>query len=188
MALLDDLIASYRRHCSLPLSSNLPLSQRVWFVVYPPEHERRIQLRLSDFESCARQANLRWCRISLENAFAQWMDSFEEDERISYLRDPELTEDAANPGFRDFLARHISAHVLAVTPSDRDRTVFALTGLVELYDFLHVSEIIEGLGHSFPGILTVFFPGEREGNTYRFLGVRDGWDYLAIPILAESHP
>jgi hypothetical protein len=32
----------------------------------------------------------------------------------------------------------------------------------------------------------IFFPGEREGNTYRFLGARDGWDYLAVPILAES--
>ena len=188
MALLDDLIASYRRHSSLPLSPNLPLNQRVWFVVYPPEQERRIQLRLSDFENCARQANLRWCRISLENAFAQWMDSFEEDERAAYLRDVELTEDAAQPGFRDFLARTIGDHVLSVPQTERERTVFALTGLMELYDFIHVSEIIEKLDASFPGILTVFFPGEREGNTYRFLGVRDGWDYLAIPILAESHP
>ena len=116
------------------------------------------------------------------------MDSFEEDERAAYLRDVELTEDAAQPGFRDFLARTIGDHVLSVPQTERERTVFALTGLMELYDFIHVSEIIEKLDASFPGILTVFFPGEREGNTYRFLGVRDGWDYLAIPILAESHP
>jgi hypothetical protein len=188
MALLDDLVASYKRHISLPFSSGLPFSQRVWFVVYPPDQERRLQLRLHDFENCARQVNLRWCRISLENAFAQWMDSFDEDERSHYLRDVELSEDAANPGFRDFLANHITTHLASVPESERERTVFALTGLMELYDFLHVSEVIEGLDRNFPGILTVFFPGEREGNTYRFLGVRDGWDYLAVPILADSHP
>ena len=143
---------------------------------------------MHDFENCARQVNLRWCRISLENAFAHWMDSFEEDERSYYLRDVELSEDAANPGFRDFLANYITAQVASVPESEREQTVFALTGLMELYDFLHVSEVIEGLDRNFPGILTVFFPGEREGNTYRFLGVRDGWDYLAVPILADSHP
>jgi hypothetical protein len=116
------------------------------------------------------------------------MDSFEEDERSAYLRDVELSEDAAQPGFRDFLTKHISVHLTSIPEPERERTVFALTGLMELYDFLHVSEVIEGLDRNFPGILTVFFPGEREGNTYRFLGVRDGWDYLAVPILADSHP
>jgi Domain of unknown function (DUF1788) len=188
MALLDDLLASYKRHVSLPLSNNLPFSQRIWFVVYPPEQERRIQLRISDFENCARQAKLNWCRISLESTFAQWLDSIDEGERQQYLGDTELTEDAAIPGFRDFLTKHIANHFSSVPQEEAERTVFALTGLMELYDFLHVSEVIEGLDKRFRGILTVFFPGEREGNTYRFLGVRDGWDYLAIPILADSQP
>jgi len=56
---------------------------------------------------------------------------------------------------------------------------------MELYDLLHVSEVIEALDHSFSGILAVFFPGEREGNTYRFLAARTGWDYLAVPILSD---
>ena len=67
-----------------------------------------------------------------------------------------------------------------------ERTVFALTGLMDLYDFLHVSELIEGLGKVFAGFLLVFFPGEKEGNTYRFLDARAGWDYLAVPILSEK--
>jgi len=32
------------------------------------------------------------------------------------------------------------------------------------------------------GRLLVFFPGEHEGNSYRLLDARDGWNYLAIPI------
>jgi hypothetical protein len=57
---------------------------------------------------------------------------------------------------------------------------------MELYDFIHVSDVLDALDNSYPGVLLVFFPGEREGNTYRFLGARTGWNYLAIPILAES--
>ena len=36
-------------------------------------------------------------------------------------------------------------------------------------------------------VLLVFFPGEREANTYRFLGARDGWNYLAVPILGGEN-
>jgi len=67
-----------------------------------------------------------------------------------------------------------------------ERTVFALTGIMDLYDFLHVSELIEGLEKTFTGYLLVFFPGEKEGNTYRFLDARTGWNYLAAPILSEK--
>lgn len=57
---------------------------------------------------------------------------------------------------------------------------------MELYDFVQVSAILEALDSHLPGILLLFFPGEREGNTYRFLGARTGWNYLATPILAEG--
>ena len=59
--------------------------------------------------------------------------------------------------------------------------MFALTGMMDLYDFLHVSELIEGLERTFTGHLLVFFPGEKEGNTYRFLDARTGWNYLGRP-------
>jgi len=46
--------------------------------------------------------------------------------------------------------------------------------------------LIESLEQTFTGYLLVFFPGEREGNTYRFLNARTGWNYLAAPILCEK--
>ncbi|AKG53297.1 hypothetical protein DGWBC_0619 [Dehalogenimonas sp. WBC-2] len=70
--------------------------------------------------------------------------------------------------------------------TEPEGTVFALTGLMDLYDFLHVSELIDGLEKTFPGFLLVFFPGEKEGNTYRFLDARTGWNYLATPILSDK--
>jgi hypothetical protein len=30
----------------------------------------------------------------------------------------------------------------------------------------------------------VFFPGSREGNVYKLLDAREGWNYLATPITA----
>jgi len=35
--------------------------------------------------------------------------------------------------------------------------------------------------------MIVFFPSEKEGNTYRFLDARAGWNYLAAPILSTPH-
>jgi hypothetical protein len=73
-------------------------------------------------------------------------------------------------------------------PSDQaDGTVFAVSGLMDLYDFTHVSAVLDTVEqHKLRGILALFFPGEREGNTYRVLGARTGWNYLATPILTEG--
>jgi hypothetical protein len=186
MARIDDLLANYKLRASHPLRSGLPLSQRVWFLVYPPEEERRVQNRIIEFEIATTAVPLLWHRIDLYGAFAQWMDTFDdEEERLAILADPGILEEYAQSMFRDHI-RDLITKQLAAIPTDRmNRTVVALTGLMELYDLLHVSEVIEVMDNAFTGILAVFFPGERENNTYRFLGARTGWDYLAVPILAD---
>ena len=63
MARIDQLLESYRRRVSLPLQANLPLSQRVWFVVYPPEEERRLANRIGEFEIATRDRGLEWRRL-----------------------------------------------------------------------------------------------------------------------------
>jgi len=186
MSRIDQLLASYKRHVALPLRLNLPISQRVWFLVYPPEEERRLANRLGAFELITREAELYWCRADLSGAFADWIDTYEVEERDRILADSELVESYASPGFTDFVVQRLTKAALAVPTNRADRTVFAATGLMELYDFIHVSTVVDALGRHFPGILLVFFPGAREGNTYRFLDARTGWDYLAVPILAES--
>jgi hypothetical protein len=37
-----------------------------------------------------------------------------------------------------------------------------------------------------PGRLLVLFPGEYNEPQYRFLDARDGWNYLAVPIVPVS--
>jgi hypothetical protein len=186
MARIDQLLASYRRHVSLTPRGNLPLSQRVWFVVYPPEDERRMVNRIPELEIATRDAGLGWRRLDLTGVFADWMDTFEPDERRDILAEPDIVESYADPGFLDYVGDRIRRELEAVPAADAAHTVFAVSGLMDLYDFVHVSEVIGTLDDQLRGILLLFFPGEREGNTYRFLGARTGWNYLATPILTES--
>ena len=48
--------------------------------------------------------------------------------------------------------------------------------------------VVEGIKESVQGRLLVFFPGEHhpENHTYRLLDARDGWNYLAVPLLAQD--
>lgn len=50
MARIDDLLANYKRRAAMPLRAGLPMSQRVWFLVYPPDEERRLMNRAAEFE------------------------------------------------------------------------------------------------------------------------------------------
>ena len=186
MGRIDQLISRYKRHLELPLRAHLPLSQRVWFLVYPPEEERRLIGRIPEFEIATLEAKLQWKHIPLAGAFADWMDTFDAEEKESCLSSPDIIENYADPGFRDFLRDRIHNEMDAVDEANKPTTIFALSGLMELFDFIHVSTVIESLNNDFPGILALFFPGEREGNTYRFLGARTGWNYLAVPILSEG--
>jgi hypothetical protein len=183
---IDHLLANYRRHVSMPLRAGLPFPQRVWFLVYPPEEERRVQVKRGEFELATQDQGLEWVPIDLTGSFAAWMDTLDEEEREACLADPEVVEHYAATGFKAHLGQRITDCLKAIPTGQAAHTVVALFGLMDLYDFIHVSVVINDLGKDFPGVLLVFFPGERHANTYRFLGARHGWDYLAVPILAEA--
>lgn len=183
MSQLDQLVANYRRHIQLSHSPGLPTAQRVWFAVYSPEDERRLQARLGEFDICTREAGYLWQPIDLRGQLAAWFLSVDAGELPEWFKYPDDIVTYARTGFQDQLLSFIRAEMDKT--SDPRRTVFALTGLMELFDFRHVSEILGELEKSFQGFLLVFFPGEREEHSYRFLGARDGWNYLAVPILSE---
>ena len=61
-----------------------------------------------------------------------------------------------------------------------------LSGLAALFGIIRVSALIEQVERFVRGRLLVFFPGEWEGNHYRFLDARDGWNYRAVPITANK--
>jgi len=181
---IDQLLANYRSHIQMPLRPGLPASQRVWFAVYPAAEERRLINRIDDFEMLTKDAGHPWFHIDLKGSLAQWLASVDEEERTEWFKNPGDVELYAKTEWKDVLTQFFQNEVARATVPES--TVFALTGLMDLYDFLHVSDLIESLEATFPGYLLVFFPGEKEGNTYRFLDARTGWNYLAAPILSQK--
>jgi hypothetical protein len=181
---IEQLLENYKNHIRMPLRPGLPASQRVWFAVYPAAEERRLINRIDDFEMLTKDAGHPWVRIDLKGSLARWLDSVDEEERAEWFKNPGDIELYAKSEWKDVLTQFFQEEVTRATVPER--TVFALTGLMDLYDFLHVSDLIESLEETFSGYLLVFFPGEKEGNTYRFLDARTGWNYLAAPILSNK--
>lgn len=181
---IDQLLENYRRHMQMPLRPGLPASQRVWFAVYPAKDERRLINNIGEFELATKSAGHPWVRIDLEGSLARWLASVDKEERAEWFKNPDTIELYAKTEWKEMLTEFFQEAVARA--SNPESTVFALTGLINLYDFLHVSDLIESLEKTFPGYLLVFFPGEKEGNTYRFLDARAGWNYLAVPILSEK--
>lgn len=182
MSRISQLLQNYRRHVSLPLKPSAPAAQRIWFAVYPPDEERRLLHCIQEFELATKEAQLGWHLIDLRGQFADWLKSVDPGERTEWFRNPQDIELYGRTEWRDRLAEYVKSQVAALP--DPTRTVVALSGLTELYDYVQVSELLEAIG-AVPGFLLLFFPGERENNIYRFLCAREGWDYLAVPILSD---
>lgn len=183
MSRIDQLLRNYRRHLSLPPRSNAAAVQRTWFAVYPPEDERRLQHQIDEFAILTRESGLGWHLVDLRGQFASWIGSVDSEERRSWFSNPSDVELYARSEWRERLAGTIKEQV-ALLPN-ADRTVVAVIGLTELFDYVPVSDLLESLHDPIPGYLLLFFPGERENNTYRFLCARDGWNYLAVPITSD---
>lgn len=180
MSYVDDLAVAYRRFVGLPWPRNLAYEQRVWMAVYPPEHERRLRLHLQQFEVATIETGHKWDQIDITTEFETWMGSHEY--RDSYFEMPELLEPAL-PAFLDRLVKLVREQLQ--DPAVDEDTVVGLVGVGALFglgDQLKVSALLNEVNGSIRGRLLVFFPGQHEGNSYRLLDARDGWNYLATPI------
>jgi hypothetical protein len=148
-------------------------------AVYPPEHERRLRRHLVAFKTATIKANHGWSEIDITTSFEIWMAAHEY--RETYFEDPELLETALS-AFFDSLAADVRAQLTAYDAAD---SVVGLVGAGALFGLgrvVKVSALINAVSDSIAGRLLVFFPGQHEGNSYRLLDARDGWNYLAIPI------
>ena len=184
MSYIDALVESYRRFVSLPWQQNLAPAQRVWMVVYPPEQERRVRLNIRRFEIVTKEAGFDWKLIEITTSFEQWMAGHEYCE--AYFNSPELLE----PALPDFF-HHLCEEVQAQLTADdvNGRTVVSLVGAGSLFGLgpqVRTSALLNDACTSIRGRLLVFFPGHHEGNNYRLLDAKDGWNYLATPITGEG--
>jgi len=181
MSELDILVERYSILVRTPWSATLSGAEKVWFVVYTPALERKLLLRLMDFQIATKTAQHNWVSIDLTATFAEWMATHEY--RDAYFESPEFM-DGALKEYAASLAANIRSRL---SNSDIDQnTVVALTGLASLFGLTSVSTLINAIRSEIRGRLLVFFPGHKEGSNYRFLDAKDGWNYLSIPITASD--
>ncbi len=173
------LLAEYRNQLRLPWSRTIAGPQRVWLAIYDPSLERRLRLKVEEFEIETRASGRNWNLVDVTRAFADWLGTNEY--REAYFAEPELLSGAMSD-FVDVVAQRVRI-ALERAESNED-TVVAVLGVGALFPMARVSEIIDRVAPVIRGRLLVFFPGHLEGSNYRLLDARDGWNYLAVPIEA----
>ena len=183
MSHVDDLIRSYERFVQLPWLSNLAPAQRVWMAVYAPEDERKLRLHIQEFETATRKAGYEWALIDVSSAFERWMASHQF--REAYFANPKLIRPEL-VGFFDHLVGQVRDEISAKTG---DQTIIGVLGCSSLFGLgeqIRVSALIERVESLVMGRLLVLFPGEVEGNNFRLMGAKDGWNYHAVVITGEK--
>lgn len=183
MSRVDELIRNYERFVKLPWPPGLAPAQRVWMAVYTPEEERRLRLHLPEFEMASKQAGCDWELVDISHEFEQWMAKHEY--RDAYFANPKLMQPEL-VGFFDELVAHVRDQIGAKTTEHTIIGIVGAAGLFGLGDPVRVSALVERVQDAVQGRLLVFFPGEVDGNNYRLLGAKDGWNYLATLITAQK--
>lgn len=181
MSAIEELLSAYQAHVKRPWDPTLAGQQRVWFAIYDPPQERRLRARIGEFEAVTVKAGHAWRHLDLTDAFETWMANHEY--RDAYFEDPDLMGYELST-FAEVLAERVRE---ALTASDvTESTVVAISGLASLFGLTRVSALIDAVNRDIRGRLLAFFPGHYDEQSYfRLLDARDGWDYLAVPILAR---
>jgi hypothetical protein len=180
---IELLVREVERFVALPWQNIVAGPERVWFAVYDPMQERRLHMRLSEFEIVINKAGHSWHLVDLSDSFAHWMAGHKY--RESYFKRPQLMTDAVLAGFKTHVVDQIVTALTA--PEVGSDSIVAVSGLASLFGLVLASDVLEAVAPSIRGRLLVFFPGSYENKMYRLLDARDGWNYLAIPLTAQAH-
>ena len=186
MSKLDKLEAVYRQHLTVPWQPGLAAIQRVIFAVYDKTDELRLRANIDEFKLATFDAKKKWLLIDLTNAFPEWMAG--QEYRDAYFESPEDLAGYQTGEITEFV-QSVIARLRSTIQKDADGdTVVALLGVGSLFGLARVSAVVEGVKDVVPGRLLVFFPGEyhAEDHNYKLLDARDGWNYLAVPLLASD--
>jgi hypothetical protein len=175
---VDTLLSKFELVIKENWTSTLSTSERVMFLVYDPAEQRKVDFRLSDFETATKKAEKKWLLISFKNCFPSWMSKH--DYRDEYFLHPEDLTDQLEVSFKKYAVDYLNDFILQSNADEQ--TLLAIKDVSSLYGFVRLSEIINAVNNTFKGRLVIFFPGEYENNQYRLLDARDGWSYLARPI------
>lgn len=175
---IDTLLESFEKVVQEPWTGTLSGQERVWFLVYDPTEQRKVDLRITDFETATLKAGKRWVAISMKKCFPEWMANHEY--RDEYFADPEALTDQLETDFKQHAIAFLTQE-MANSGADGN-TLIAIRDVSSLFGFARLSEILNASTAALKGRMLIFFPGEFSKNQYRLLDARDGWSYLARPI------
>lgn len=175
---IDRLLTAFEKVVTEPWSTTLAGQERLWFLVYDPAEQRKIDLRLGDFETTTLKAGKKWNCVSMKLCFPTWMANHEYKE--GYFEDPEHVVDQLEAEFIPFAIKFLKDEISKIEQDPK--TLIAIRDVSSIFGFARLSEILKSCDRDFKGRMLIFFPGEFENNQYRLLDARDGWDYLARPI------
>ena len=178
MGRIETLAEQYKRYITLPWQKHLSGAQRVVFIVYGKDDERRLRARKELFEIATKEAGHEWTECDLTDVFAQWMANTEY--RDSYFESPEDLQLKLETDFLEHVAERVRDVLQA--PQVDENMVVGIYGVASLFGFVRVSELMKAIEQDIQGRVAVFFPGEYENSNYRLMEARDGWNYLAVPI------
>lgn len=180
MSRLDCLADKLAEHLSLPWRRTTSGAQRVVMVVYDNDMERAVRARMLIFENHVRALNLGWTHVDVTRLFSGWLGAH--DYRDAYFEAPEVLQTPLETEFLEYAERRLGEALDAASEND----VVALTGVGSLYGLVRISTLVQRVERRIRGRLVVFFPGQKDGNNYRLLDARDGWNYLAVGITLEG--
>jgi len=180
------LAAVYRQYIDVPWQKGLSGEQRTIFAVYDKADELRLRANVEEFALATQEASKRWQLLDVTNAFPEWMAA--QEYREAYFEDPEDLSGYQEGELKEFLAYLVSELKRRIEAAADENTVVAILGVGCLFGLVKVSSVLAKIKDAVPGRLLVFFPGEHhpENHTYRLLDARDGWNYLAVPLLAQD--
>ncbi len=178
---VDRLVEALRQQLLHPWTPDKSGGERVWFLVHDPDRTRAVLARKEAFRQATEAAGKRWVEIDISDEFGRWMAGHRYAAR--YYAKPRLATTIA-ADFAAALVEDITRRVSELGVDDQ--TLLAITGTESLYGITKLSHLTKMIEDAIPGRLLVFFPGEFTEPHYRFLNARDGWSYLAIPIVPVS--
>jgi hypothetical protein len=167
----------------VPWQAGLAAIQRVIFAVYDKSDELRLRANVGEFELATKNAQHDWLLLDISNAFPEWMAA--QEYRDAYFECPDDLSGYQSGEVTEFIQSLIATLKTRISAEAGPNTVVALLGVGSLFGLGRVSTVVEGIKDTVQGRLLVFFPGEYhpENHAYRLLDARDGWNYLAVPLL-----
>ena len=178
MTKIDQLLKKFQRIIKEPWTKGLSGQEKVWFLIFEPADLRKIHFNLGEFEIATKNANKDWHIISLEKKFSNWLSKHDYSE--AFFEDPEYISDALHDDFKEYLENSINKELEHINSSN---SLIVLKDVSGIFGFIKLSEVVNTISNKIEGRLMVLFPGEFTNNQYRLMDARDGWDYLARPIM-----